>query len=85
MLARGPNEAWFVAMLRFAPNATVHEHPGQNDAYVVCIDGEGWTSVGEQRTQLRANEYVVWPKGINHRLWTEESTMTTLMIEHADA
>ena len=25
-----------------------------------------------------------WPKGVPHGLWTEGSTMTTLMIERAD-
>ena len=71
----------FIAMLRFAERATIHEHPGPNDTIVVCIDGEGFTSVGAEVSPLRANERVRWPRDIPHRLWTEAATMTTLMIE----
>jgi quercetin dioxygenase-like cupin family protein len=71
----------FVAMLRFAPNATIHEHPGQNDTLVVCIEGEGFTSVGEETATLRDSERAFWPAGVRHRLWTGDTTMTTLMFE----
>jgi quercetin dioxygenase-like cupin family protein len=71
----------FVAMLRFAPHATIHEHPGANDTLVVCIEGEGFTSVGEETAPLRDGERAFWPTGVPHRIWTEDDTMTTLMIE----
>ena len=79
LLVREPD--FFVAMLRFAEHATVHEHPGEADTIVVCIDGSGFTSVGEETAPLAAGEQARWPKGVLHRLWTEASTMTTLMIE----
>lgn len=72
---------FFIAMLRFDPDGTIHEHPGQNDTVVMCIDGEGWTSVGGERTQIRAGELVRWPRDVPHRLWTEGTEMTTLMFE----
>jgi quercetin dioxygenase-like cupin family protein len=72
---------FFIAMLRFDRNATIHEHPGANDTVVMCIDGEGWTSVADARTQIRAGELVHWPKEVPHRLWTESTQMTTLMFE----
>lgn len=72
---------FFIAMLRFEHNATIHEHPGVNDTVVMCIDGEGWTSVADVRTQIRAGELVRWPKEVPHRLWTENAQMTTLMFE----
>jgi quercetin dioxygenase-like cupin family protein len=72
---------FFIAMLRFEPDATIHEHPGPNDTVVICIDGEGWTSVAGERARLRAGETVRWPKDVPHRLWTEGTTMTTLMFE----
>jgi quercetin dioxygenase-like cupin family protein len=74
-------EDFFVAELRFSENATVHEHPGENDTIVVCIAGEGFTSVAEETAPLREGQQARWPKGITHRLWTEGSTMTTLMVE----
>ena len=77
-------EDFFVAQLRFAEHATIHEHTGERDTIVVCIDGHGFTSVGEDTAPLREGQQVRWPRDIPHRLWTESSTMTTLMIEHVD-
>ena len=70
-----------VAMLRFAEHATIHEHPGPNDTIVVCLEGEGFTSVAAESAPIRAGEQARWPKNVPHRLWTEGSTMVTLMIE----
>ena len=74
-------DEFFVAELRFSEHATVHEHPGDTDTIVVCIAGEGFTSIAGETATLREEEWVRWPKGIPHRLWTEGSTMTTLMVE----
>jgi mannose-6-phosphate isomerase-like protein (cupin superfamily) len=59
--------------------------PGENDTYVACLEGEGWTSIGDERAPLRAGEFTVWPKGVPHRLWTEGTTMMTLMYERVEA
>jgi quercetin dioxygenase-like cupin family protein len=72
---------FFIAMLRFERNATIQEHPGANDAVVMCIDGQGSTSVADAKSQLRVGELVRWPKEVSHRLWTESTQMTTLMFE----
>ena len=74
-------EDFFVAILRFAPGGTIHEHPGPNDTHVACIEGEGFTSVGGETSPIHAGERVRWPKGVAHRLWTEGSGMLTLMVE----
>lgn len=79
------DEGWFfVAMLRFEPGGTIHEHPGLNDAIVVCVEGEGLSSVAGETAAVRAGQQVRWPKGVPHRLWTESTTMVTLMIEHPE-
>jgi quercetin dioxygenase-like cupin family protein len=75
------NDDFSLAMLRFEPLGTVHEHAGERDTVVVCIEGGGWTSVAGQQAQIRAGETVRWPKGIPHRLWTEGTEMRTLMLE----
>ena len=76
---------FFLSLLRFAPGGTIHEHPGPNETYVACIEGEGWTSVADEQSPLKAGEFVVWPKDVRHRLWTEGTTMTTLMYEQTGA
>jgi len=79
MLVR--EEDVFVAMLRFRPGGTIHEHPGPNDTVVVCLEGDGYTSVAGKAAALAAGRRVHWPKGVPHRLWTEGSAMKTLMVE----
>jgi quercetin dioxygenase-like cupin family protein len=71
----------FVAQLRFAEHATIHEHPGPSDTIVVCLEGEGFTSVAGAVAPIRAGQQVRWPKDVPHRLWTEDATMLTLMVE----
>ena len=75
---------FFVAQLRFSEHATIHEHPGERDTIVVCTDGEGFTSAGVEIAPLAEGQQVRWPRDVPHRLWTEGSTMTTLMIERLD-
>jgi quercetin dioxygenase-like cupin family protein len=76
---------FFIAMLRFEPDATIHEHPGDNDTVVMCVEGEGYTSVAGDVMPVRAGQQIRWPRGITHRLWTAESPMVTLMYERTDA
>jgi quercetin dioxygenase-like cupin family protein len=70
-----------VALLRFAPNGTIHEHAGEADCIVVCLEGHGYVSIGDEVAPLSAGERTGWQPGEVHRLWTEGSTMTTLMVE----
>jgi mannose-6-phosphate isomerase-like protein (cupin superfamily) len=69
-----------LAMLRFEPEATIHEHAGVTDCWVVCIEGRGLTSVGGVQAEIEAGQKVFWPNGVPHRLWTAGSMMTTLMV-----
>ncbi len=71
-----------VAMLRFALNATIHEHATEIDIDVICLEGQGFTSVDGEQAMIGAGETIRWPAGRQHRLWTEDHSMITLMIEH---
>ena len=73
-----------LAMLRFRPHGTIHEHPADIEIDVVCLEGAGFTSVDGEAAPIAAGQKVRWPAGHPHRLWTEDSTMTTLMVEHAN-
>jgi len=71
-----------VAMLRFGKNGTIHEHAAPMDIDVICLEGRGMTSLDGEAAPISAGETVRWPSGAQHRLWTEDGEMTTLMIEH---
>lgn len=70
-----------IANLRFASNASIDEHSAPIEIDVICISGAGFVSVGNDVFPLRAGERVVWPAGVNHRLWTEGAEMETVMVE----
>lgn len=71
-----------VALLRFASQSTIDEHPAPHAIDVICLEGAGMFSVDGAAAPLHAGEGVQWPPTRPHRLWTEESSMMTLMIEH---
>jgi quercetin dioxygenase-like cupin family protein len=71
---------FFIAELRFSEHASITEHADDNDAIVTCIQGEGFTSVAGETMPIQEEQQVRWPMGVPHALWTEGSTMTTLMF-----
>ena len=73
-----------VAQLRFSEHARIEPHAHTRDAIVVCLEGHGFTSVGDETRPLREGQQVRWPRGVVHGLWTDGSTMTTLMVEQSD-
>ena len=70
-----------IANLKFAANATIDEHSAPFEIDVICLDGEGFVSVDGKSSAFRAGERVVWPAGVNHKLWTQDVAMETLMVE----
>jgi len=71
-----------VAMLRLGPDAAVPEHQADHETEVVCLEGNGFTSVDGLAAEIHAGESVNWPAGRRHALWTESSLMLALMVEH---
>lgn len=71
-----------VASLRFEPHATIEEHAASFEIDVICIEEQGFVSVGDQTFAFRSGQRVVWPALVNHRLWTDVASMQTLMLEH---
>ena len=71
----------FLANLRFSADATIDRHSAPHEIDVICIDGAGFTSVGEEAFPIHAGQTVRWPRDIDHCLWTVGSEMETLMVE----
>jgi quercetin dioxygenase-like cupin family protein len=70
-----------IANLKFASNAAIDEHSAPFDIDVICLAGEGFVSVGQEAHAFRAGDRIVWPAGVDHRVWTEGAAMETLMVE----
>jgi quercetin dioxygenase-like cupin family protein len=75
------HEGLLVAMLRFAPQATIDEHSAGHEIDVVCLEGDGFISVEDRVNTFSAGQSLTWPAGRLHRLWTADHGMITLMIE----
>ena len=58
----------------------MREHAGSEAILCVCVEGQGFVRVGDQTSDLKANEAVVWPAQKMHQVWTEDSAMTILLI-----
>jgi quercetin dioxygenase-like cupin family protein len=71
-----------LALLRFSGEATIHQHSARFPIDVFCLDGQGHVLSGEEAATISAGEWLRWPAGVQHRLWTDGSSMTTLMVEH---
>ena len=71
-----------LAMLRFQPGGTIHDHAADHDIDVIVLEGEGMTSVGSETVVIAAGQSVRWPAGMLHRLWAEGGPLVTLMVEH---
>ena len=71
-----------VATLRLTTHARTDVHPADHDIHVLCLEGSGFAQSGGATVAIAAGQSVLWPRGEPHNLFTEDSTMTTLMIEH---
>jgi hypothetical protein len=50
-----------LAMLRFEPHGTIHEHAAAFEIDVVCLEGEGYTSIDGEVATFKAGQMVRWP------------------------
>jgi quercetin dioxygenase-like cupin family protein len=78
LLAR---DGLLLAMLRFAPEATIDEHSASHEIDVICLEGEGFISIEDRVNSFAAGQWLTWPAGLVHRLWTAERGMIALTVE----
>lgn len=64
----------------YEPGGDMPEHTSLEAVLCVCVDGSGYTKVGDESVELNAGEAVVWPTSRTHKLWTTDSSMTVLLI-----
>ncbi len=73
-----------IAELAFARGALIEPHSNPNTTYFIVIEGGGWVLVGNERARVAAGEAVVWPPGLVHGAWTEETPMRAFVVEFVD-
>jgi quercetin dioxygenase-like cupin family protein len=71
-----------LVQLRFGVDATIDEHAAAWDIDVVCLEGDGTATLEGVAEPIHAGECIRWPATKRHCLYTNGSTMVTLMVEH---
>ena len=71
-----------IALLRFEPGGMIPERSADYPTDVVCLEGGGFTGIGNEEGELSPGYKALWPADELHRLWTEDESMVALMIEH---
>ena len=64
----------------YSPHGEMREHAAQEAILCICIDGCGFVKVGDDTSELVADQAVVWPKDKTHKVWTTNSSMTVVLI-----
>lgn len=64
----------------YAPGGEMREHAADEAILCVCIAGNGFVKVGDETSELRANQAVAWPAGKTHRVWTTDASLTILLM-----
>jgi len=75
------DERGVIAELAFRPNSAMAPHSNPNLTYFVVIEGGGFVQVGDERARVAAGEAIVWPPGVVHAAWTEQTPMRALVVE----
>jgi quercetin dioxygenase-like cupin family protein len=64
----------------YSPGGEMREHSAGEAILCVCIAGTGFVKVGDEMSELAANQAVVWPAGVAHKVWTVDNSMTVLLL-----
>lgn len=74
-------EGILIANLQLGKNGTIDKHDAHYDIDVICLSGSDFASIDDEAFPFHQGETIRWPKDRMHCLWTEETTMETLMVE----
>lgn len=70
----------------YYPKAAHHfrerKEPIDQYVFIYCIDGSGWFSLGEQKQQVKANQYIILPAGVPHVYAADEKNPWTIYWIH---
>jgi quercetin dioxygenase-like cupin family protein len=74
-----------VAELAFGRAARIPPHENPNTTWFCVIEGGGFVQVGDEIQRVAAGQAVLWPAGVIHGAWTEQTEMRVFVIEFAGA
>lgn len=78
------NRLLIVAALYFERHGSMDEHSSDVPCVFLVISGKGFMRVGGPEGETRAvtaGDAVLWPAGLDHKIWTEDAEMSGIVVE----
>jgi quercetin dioxygenase-like cupin family protein len=73
-----------IAELAFGRGGAIEPHSNPNTTWFVVIEGGGFVRVGDEQARVAAGEAVLWPAGVVHGAWTDQTPMRAIVVEFAE-
>jgi quercetin dioxygenase-like cupin family protein len=73
-----------IAELAFGRGGAIEPHSNPNTTWFVVIEGGGFVRVGDEQARVAAGEAVLWPAGIVHGAWTDQTPMRAIVVEFVE-
>ena len=73
-----------IAELAFGRGGAIEPHSNPNTTWFVVIEGGGYVRVGNEQARVAAGEAVLWPAGVVHGAWTDQTPMRAIVVEFAE-
>lgn len=72
-----------ISELAFAPAGRIAPHDNPNTTWFCVIEGGGFVRVGDAEDRVAPGDAVLWPAGVTHAAWTEQTPMRVIVVELA--
>lgn len=72
-----------VEVMYFEPHARLHEHSAPHRILFLVTDGSGTVRLGGPGGETRdvtAGDAVLWPAGVDHTAWTDDTRLTAIVV-----
>jgi quercetin dioxygenase-like cupin family protein len=73
-----------ISELAFGRGGAIEPHSNPNTTWFVVIEGGGYVRVGNEQARVAAGEAVLWPAGVIHGAWTDQTPMRAIVVEFAE-
>lgn len=73
-----------VVAMYFEPHSVIDEHSAAAPILVLVTAGNGFVRVGGpdgETSAVSAGDAILWPAKLDHTLWTEDQTLTAIIID----
>jgi quercetin dioxygenase-like cupin family protein len=77
------NRPTLVVAMYLEPHGSMHEHPANEPILILAMRGNGFVRIGGPEGETRsvtAGEAVLWPGGLDHKVWTEDEPLEFILI-----